>query len=105
MPRDILNKQLGQNTFNKVKELPAKPSDLSLNPVTHMMERDQTLKSCPLTFTYASHNVSKYINGYTGIILVLKATERLHFFFRSPLNCYMLFLLWSSSPLLACAIL
>lgn len=47
-------------------------------------------------------HISKYINRYTGIIqvLILKATHRLHFFFRRPLNCYMLFLPWSSSPLL-----
>lgn len=29
----------------------------------------------------------------------------LHFFFRKPLNCYMLCLLWPRSPLLVCALL
>lgn len=50
MPRATHDVQLGRNTLDKGKGLPAKPSDLSLNPVTHMVEREQTLKSCPLTF-------------------------------------------------------
>lgn len=55
------------------------------------------------------HNISKYINRcivfFSFSSTVYKGNTWLHFFFRRPLNCYMLYLLWPRSPLLVCALL